>query len=77
MVVVGWRRGERGDLRLLVQNSWKAMQFFECDLAFLRSRDALLCWLKYPMTIPKEWPTTTGAGYAETHVECQDDAAES
>ncbi len=73
MAIVGWRREKTGGaLRLLVQNWWKKRQFLECDLAFLRSREAALAWLVHPVTIPKQWPVSTQV-FAETSLrECLD-----
>jgi hypothetical protein len=71
MALVGWRRIESGEVRFLVQNWWKSMQFFECDLLFLQSRGATLVWVTKKLTeLPSDRPMTTSS-YAEC-VDCRD-----
>lgn len=65
MALVGHRTTAEGEIVFLVQDWEKKRQLFECDLAFLHSRSAMLLRITAPL---KELP----AEFARTHVEYEE-----
>ncbi len=76
MAMVGYRR-VGAEVRFLVQNWWRTKQFFECDLAFLVSRDATLVWVTASLrTLPNSPPTldcVNGEGDAGGEDMCEEE----
>jgi hypothetical protein len=62
MALVGHRTTEEGKKLYLIQSWWRSKQFFECDIDFLRSRQARLVWVAEKLTaLPIALPLTNQA----------------
>ena len=72
MALVGHRMSAKGKTRYLIQNWWRSKQFFECDIYFLRSREAVLVWVTAElMKLPDQFPRTDQANCRERERERQ------
>jgi len=65
MALVGHRVADDGTILFLIQNSWPGMQYFECDLMFLQSREALLVWVTSPLAVLPANPPLTHKAVGE------------
>lgn len=69
MLVIGSRRTATGELRLLLQNWWRDLQFLEVDETYWDASRAHVVFVKTPQeAIPSQFATTRDF-YAETSVD--------